>query len=331
VVVILKFSIILPVEHGGNHLYKALISIKDIDFSPDLFEVIVAGSSEEKEAEEIVKKIKDVPLKYIESPCPGKSMKINSACRIAKGDVWCFIDDDCEVFPDYLNKLQEILNNNKNVGVLGGSDKAEDHCSPLELSVECVLTSFLGTGGIRKGGGVDKYYPRRWNMAIPREAAFEAALKDEKGQIYFWNEKLEFHAEMEVAKRIEKTGRNIIYAPELIVKHNRTISLIAFAKKQILGTVMARKIGIYNMPHIMLSLFTLFMTLSPFLSLFSKRIAFTYVMVIFFYILSIIAVTMKGFFKYKKIPMLLYIPLLIMIIHFSKGLTYIYLLIREKL
>jgi len=48
------FSVILPVCHGGTFLKKAIRSLREIDFSPDTFEVIVVGSAVNSELAKFV-------------------------------------------------------------------------------------------------------------------------------------------------------------------------------------------------------------------------------------------------------------------------------------
>lgn len=78
-----------------------------------------------------------------------------------------FTDDDCRAEPDWLSRLTNCLDSEK-VGAVGGPDIAHRDDSLLAKCVDYAVTSFIGTGGVRrKGKRIGKYYPRSFNMAVP--------------------------------------------------------------------------------------------------------------------------------------------------------------------
>ena len=57
-------------------------------------------------------------------------------------------------------------------------------------------------------------------MAILREVALSVAIKSLDGSSQVFNETLDVHEDVELIDRIEKTGKRIVYAPDVIVMHS---------------------------------------------------------------------------------------------------------------
>ena len=98
---------------------------------------------------------------------PGDSR--NYGMKVAKGDYFIILDSDCIIPPDYLNQVQNSLNE-EYVDCFGGPDAALDSFSDIQKAINFTMTSFITTGGIRGGSEkVDKFQPRSFNMGLSKK------------------------------------------------------------------------------------------------------------------------------------------------------------------
>jgi glycosyltransferase involved in cell wall biosynthesis len=87
---------------------------------------------------------------------PGKSRGLNQALRVTRGDIVAFIDDDCYVAPDYIDRAREVFEDPK-IGFAGGRVDLfdpTDYPMSIWISTEPVLVaprSYLEPGLVPGG------------------------------------------------------------------------------------------------------------------------------------------------------------------------------------
>ena len=253
-----KISIILPVCHGGRFLNAALVSLRALAFQRDHFEVIVAGEGDDHESRVMVESesaVVDYDLGYIAAGSPKRSVKLNAACSQAKGRILAFADDDCIFNPDWLDRITIVLDEAEGTGAVGGRDVLEMSESPFDLALDLVLNSFLGAGGMRRGTApaLGKYYPRLWNMAVPRRVAESVSMEGSGGRSLLFNEELAVHEDVELMDRIDRAGWRLVFAPDLVIRHRRDTSFNSFVKRNFNMARACRSLKIHRTPHIFLS------------------------------------------------------------------------------
>jgi len=322
----IEFTIILPVYHGGNLLTDTIKSLHKLDFPADQFEVLVSGHEHDETARNIVDTEAceaKFHLKYICSNSKRRSVELNKACNAARGNILYFTDDDSMLFSETLKNLKAIFQSDPDIAVVGGPDILEHKGEAFDLALDYVLNSFLGTGGVRKPGGMSKYYPKLWNMALNRDIARSVSLKNEEGFLIF-DESLPVCEEIELIRRIEKTGKKSIFSSQIPVRHYRDTNYFAFMKRNFLMARTVRTLCVHRLPHMLLALFASGITALGFLSFFSQNIRHLFFFSIFIYLLTLFISGIKGFMKTKKISVLLYIPVLLFSLHFLRGLGYLF-------
>jgi len=322
----LDFTIILPVYHGGNLLTDTIKSLMKLDYPPEKFEVLVSGHDHDDIARNIVTAggaDAGFHIEYIGGKSKRRSVELNKACHAARGDILYFTDDDSMLYPESLKNLKAIFQSDPDIAVVGGPDILEHKGEAFDLALDYVLNSFLGTGGVRKPGCMSKYYPKLWNMALNSDIARSVSSKNEECFLLF-DETLPVCEEIELIRRIEKTGKKSIFAGQIPVRHYRDTGYFAFMKRNFLMARTVRTIGVHTLPHMFLALFTFFMTALGFLSFFSQNIRYLFFFSIIIYLLTLLMSAIKGFMKTKKIAVLLYIPLLLFSLHFLRGLGYLF-------
>jgi GT2 family glycosyltransferase len=330
----IKFSLILPVCHGGPFLLKALESLRGIEFPPEHFEVLVVGDDDDKVSRNMVETgpyAEELNISYISSKNSNRSAKLNAACSLSRGQILVFSDDDCIFLPDWLQTLTRALERHPDIGVIGGQDEPVHNGSPFGLALDCVLNSFFGTGGLRgKGPSMGKYYPKLWNMAIPREVAFDIALKNEGGSIQIFNESLIVHEDVDLGNRVERSGRRIVFSPEVRVRHCRDTTFLRFVRRNVNMASTSRALGIHRLTHLSLAVFALSAPALAMASVFVHSLR-TVVLILFgMYTVILIACALRCFRRTGNPNMLALVPGLMVSLHLARGLGYL-LPLRRKL
>lgn len=325
----LEFSIILPVCHGGSFLRNALISLHDLAYPPNSFEVLVAADENDRISRKTVEsESADVgyDIHYVAAPSSNRSAKLNSACSVARGRVLVFADDDCMFFPDWLQKIHNAFEREPDAGVVGGLDELMKSGSAFDLGLDYVLNSFLGTGGVRRGSGfrVGKYYPKLWNMAIPRKVALKASLNGRNGVLHVFKESLIVNEDVDLGERIEQLGRRIVFAPDVRVKHCRDTTFGSFVRRNFTMARICRRLGLQQFPHIILAACALSLLTLALSSFFFEPLRKIFLICSGGYTLLLITGGIRAFLCTKKKLLLAIVPSLLVGLHFARGLGYLF-------
>jgi GT2 family glycosyltransferase len=250
---------------------------------------------------------------------------LNKAIPHARGEILVFGDDDCNFLPDWLNKLAEVFDRETNIGVVGGSDQTGANEPPFNKALDYVLNSFWGTGGLRRqGSAIGKYYPKLWNMAIPRAVALGVALNDNDRLSQVFDESLNVHEDVELINRIEKTGKRIIYAPEVEVIHSRDTTLRSFTVRSFNMARTSRSVGVHRLPHLSLASFALGMIALSLASAVSPPMRNVFFVFSVLYGAVLLMSGLGGYMRTRQLPVFFYVPVLLLVLHFSRGLGYLF-------
>jgi glycosyltransferase involved in cell wall biosynthesis len=325
----LEFSIILPLCHNISFLRSALKSLRQMNFPSNLFEVLVVGGDDDDESRKIVEnEVGTVryDLKYINSNDTNRSRRLNAACAMARGNVLVFSDDDCIFLPDWLQRIKEVIQREQNLGIIGGKDELEHDVSAFSIALDYVLNSFLGTGGMRSGTGrsVGRYYPKLWNMAVPREVASDITLETIDGFPQVFNESLFVHEDVDLANRIEKSGRRIVFAPGVNIKHYRDTTFHSTVRRNFDMAQTCRKLDVHQLPHMMLSIFVIFALGITIASIFFQSLRIVFLIYMGTYMALLFISTISGFKRTRRLKVLVLIPLLTLSLHVSRGLGFLF-------
>ena len=244
----------------------------------------------------------------------------------AEGDFLVFSDDDCYFMTDTLKNFKKVFSSDLNTGLVGGRDEQKDRGSSFEASLDCLYNSFLGGGRAGKNSKVKagKYYPKLWNMAVRRNVALKVLLKNSGTGPELFDENLPVHQDVDLGKRIEKAGKKIVFAPDVLVKHRRDPSYLFFIKRDFNMARVSRAMGVHTFPHILLSIFAVFFIILIFFSFFLPVTRSVFLAYIALYMLPVLFVTIKGLLERKKGGLLFFIPLLTFSLHMARGLGYLF-------
>ncbi|MEW6600309.1 MAG: glycosyltransferase [Nitrospirota bacterium] len=322
------FSILVPVCHGGRFLYQSLCSLRDTDFPHHRFEVLIAGLEGDEQSKGIVVSeagSASYSVRYLECSGRNRAGRLNQACFAAKGKILAFADDDCVFFPDWLTQIEHALKLRDNVGVIGGKDDLRGETSSFGIALDYVLNSFWGTGGVRTGQGrIGQYYPKLWNMAIPRDVAMGVAIGDEKGYLQIFKESLDIHEDVDLANRIKKAGKRVIFAPEVRIGHCRDTTFHAFFRRNMVMARTCKNLGVHHFPHIMLATFIMSITVLTMFALIFPPLRNVLAIVTGIYVAVLLLSAFGGFKRTRRWSMLVMIPWLLFSLHLSRGLGYLF-------
>jgi GT2 family glycosyltransferase len=305
----LRYSVILPVCHGGSFLEKALASLADVTAPEGGYEVIIAGRK--KDATDIFKRRALEHWTLVENN-GNRSEALNTACAAANGAYWVFSDDDC-VFPtDWLLNLDRSLADRPDAAVMGGSDIPTGGGADFDDALDAVLNSWMGTGGTRtdRTFKTGTYYPKLWNMAVRADAARKVALDSPDGLLIF-DPALPVHEDVDLVDRIRSSKGEVVYAPSVCVEHSRDTTYGAFVRRNLAMAHMCRKHGIHRLPHLVLVATLAGIPLAGILAVFMPALQIFVGSAFGLYAAAVWLTGIKDAMRKKRIMMLFWIPALL--------------------
>lgn len=229
------FTIIIPVVHSCEDLERCLTSLQHLDYSQEDFHVVLINCHVFQGLEAFLEmKLPTYTFQSTVLSLPKNApspldwlidVRVNEARNLAirtiPGQYYVFTEDDCTYAPDWLHKFETALD--REVGAIGGPDILPQGLGWFPRSLDCLLNSFLGTAGTRRGDGAssNQYYPRKENMVIP------ANVLERVGNFL---ETMPVGGEMEMAKRIRNAGFQIKFLPDNPVWHRRVTTFWKFVR-----------------------------------------------------------------------------------------------------
>ena len=210
------FSIIVPVYNRPDEisdLLESLSSQTDKGFET----IIVEDGSSIVCSSQCSDFGKNANVKYFFKENEGRSIARNYGMDRANGDYFIFVDSDCILPNDYIEKLRNALALNPS-DCFGGPDAAHESFSDTQKAINFAMTSFLTTGGIR-GGKVcmEKFTPRTFNMGFSKEVYKKVGGFREM-----------FSEDIDMSTRIRLAGFGITLYPEVAVFHKRRVDFRKF-------------------------------------------------------------------------------------------------------
>jgi glycosyltransferase involved in cell wall biosynthesis len=228
-----SLSVIVPVYNRPDEVRELLESLTGQ--TSKNFEVIIVEDGSSLPCREVVQEfMNSLEVYYFTKPNSGPGMTRNYGVGKAKNDFFIFLDSDCILPGNYMEKLSEFILAHQ-VKCFGGPDKAHDSFTDIQKAISYSMTAFLTTGGIRGGGKkVIKFHPRSFNMGFSREV-YNATQGFAP---------MRFGEDIDLSIRIEKSGYNCHLVEEAYVFHKRRTDFKKFFK-QVYNSGIAR-INLYK-------------------------------------------------------------------------------------
>lgn len=164
-----RFSFIVPVYNRCDEVKDLLDSL--IGQTNRDFEVIIVEDGSTEPCKDLCDKAARAGLDvhYYFKENEGRSIARNYGMGRARGQYFIFVDSDCVIPAEYVEKVTKSLDADY-ADCYGGPDAAHDSFSNTQKAINFAMTSFLTTGGIRGGRhSMEKFTPRTFNMGFSRQ------------------------------------------------------------------------------------------------------------------------------------------------------------------
>jgi glycosyltransferase involved in cell wall biosynthesis len=217
------FSLIIPTYNRPESLKKCLDSVFASDFNNKDYEVIVIIDGNCKKSTYVtalyLKKYRHFKV-FNQVPNKGPAAARNFGLKLANGEIIGFTDDDCILPKDWIRKMVEAHQKNKEAAVIGG-----DTYPPLN-SMNIVVSQYISNSGIqfKVDGKLETLYFPTCNVSIKRSVA----------EKFFFNETFPFPGgeDLEFFWRIYKAGYKLLFDKNITLLHDRSSTLKAFIRQQ---------------------------------------------------------------------------------------------------
>jgi glycosyltransferase involved in cell wall biosynthesis len=215
------FTFIIPVKKINKYVDETVKHIKNQDYKN--WELIIVENFPSIET----KNYKSKKIKIIYSGKVGPGKKRDIACKIAKGNIVVFLDDDSYPKKNYLSIANKIFELNKSICGIGGPGITPKNSTIFQkISGSVFLSKFSGGFPERyiKIGKIKKIddWPSV-NLMIKKNYFFKAGGFNSK----FWpGEDTEL-----CLKLTKKMKLKLLYVPNLIVYHHRRKNIFSHIKQ----------------------------------------------------------------------------------------------------
>jgi glycosyltransferase involved in cell wall biosynthesis len=194
-----KISVIIPAFNEEKFLGNCLFSLKEQDFKD--FEIIVVDNNSTDKTREIAKKFRVI---LVSEKNQGVAFARNKGAKIAKGEILVFTDADTILPKNWLSRIKEEFEKDKEMIAFGGSCQFYSGPISARLASKFLLKPFLILDKFFSGG----FNLMGCNMAIKKEAFSEVG---------GFNEKLKLNEDVEISYRLREIGK-VKFDPNFKVK-----------------------------------------------------------------------------------------------------------------
>ncbi|MES2675346.1 MAG: glycosyltransferase [Pseudomonadota bacterium] len=252
-----KVSLVLCTKNRAEQLKVCLKSISKIQ-SVFSWELIIVDNNSEDHTQEVIEAFKryaDIPVQATIETTRGSSAAKNTGCKLAKGEYIAFTDDDCYPQADFVDAIVAVLNEDKQLGFVGGKVLLFDpqdipitiqtHNSRIEFKPSSYLaagiihganftfrrTALLATGGFDERFGAGRKYPCE-DVDIMAEALRLGwqGVYDPRVVIFHHHRRRLQSDALSLSKQYDK-GRGAYFAKRLLKPGTRKAYVIAWLKK----------------------------------------------------------------------------------------------------
>jgi len=207
-----KVSIIIPCRNEEKYIARCISSVINSDYPEELLEVLVCDGLSDDRTPEIVNQFasKYPSVKYLLNKKQTVPYALNLGVQNATGDIIIILGGHAEVYPDYIKTCVELLDNNPEIGCVGGllDNIYEDDVSTV---IAAAMSSPFGVGSAHFRTGAKEGYVDTVAFGVYKKEVFE--------KIGLFDEKLVRNQDDEFNYRLIKAGYKIFLSKEIRVKY----------------------------------------------------------------------------------------------------------------
>lgn len=171
-----RISIVVPTRNRASKLARCLDHVVAIR-SRNAWELIVVDNASTDETAQLLDRIacpSALQMRVVREPVPGGARTRNAGARAARGEILIFIDDDCYVRPDIVDRYCDIFEDPA-IGFAGGRILLHDRSDyPLTVNESKSVRRFPPARPVPCG------IVQSSNMAVRRQAFLDAGGFDER-------------------------------------------------------------------------------------------------------------------------------------------------------
>lgn len=218
----MDISLIICSRNRCQQLARCLESVRKIAFERT-WQLIIVDNGSTDETATVVRRLfenGDFQATYIFEPAAGRSRALNTALRIAHGQILAFTDDDCYPAPDFLTQIWAAFDEDPSVGYIGGRILLHDPTDiPITINESTTPLTFPGRSFVCEGSVSGA------NMAFRRAVLLEVGGFDP----LFGPGALFAADDIDLVGRASSAGWKGQYRPEVVVRHHHGRKIADFA------------------------------------------------------------------------------------------------------
>ncbi|WP_202913347.1 glycosyltransferase family 2 protein [Acuticoccus sediminis] len=210
-----RISVIICTRNRADALAQAFAALRaaaDQRRERDI-EVVVVDNGSIDETPAVIARFADAaPFRVVTvtEPRQGLARARNAALQLASGDLLVFVDDDCELHPDFFRRLRRHYANDREPVVRGGRvELADERDMPVTLKLSGKVERLdrkTPPGGFIHG----------CNMTIPREVVHDIGAFDER---FGAGARFRSAEDTDYLVRSFLHGVPVEYVPDVVVRH----------------------------------------------------------------------------------------------------------------
>jgi GT2 family glycosyltransferase len=216
----LEFSIVVPTYNRPQRLHGFLESLTRLDYPKDRFEVVLVDDGSDVDLEPVAARFRDrLNVVFLRQSHAGVARGRHAGATAAQGKYLAFTDDDCMPAPDWLARLEEVLDSTPDCMAGGYTGNALPD-NPYSAASQAVISYLYArfNANPRSAG----FFTGN-NMAMPRDLYHKIGGLDVTWPMC--GEDRDFCA------RWRAHGYAMIYVPDARIHHAHDLNLRRFWKQ----------------------------------------------------------------------------------------------------
>lgn len=212
----MKISVVIPTYQRIPDLQRCLEALMRQQRLAD--EILVIVQEADKETWEFAGKTEYPGVSFLPLNDVGQVAALNRGLQEARGDIFCFTDDDAAPYPDWLQKIEAHFRGDSRIGGVGGRDRMHINGKLVEgksdrVAVISGLGRIFGNHHLGYGAARNAEHLKGVNMSYRREAVagllFDTKLRG----------RAQYRNDFAFSRAVKNRGWKLLYDPEILVDH----------------------------------------------------------------------------------------------------------------